>query len=111
MKAIHMYPQRGSVQFVYEDIPPPQPRHGEVLVRVYATGVSPTEPTWSTTWRTRADVERTLPIPGHDVAGVVEDVGTGITNVSIGEEVYGLTDFARDGAEAEDTIALDRKST
>jgi NADPH:quinone reductase-like Zn-dependent oxidoreductase len=101
-----MYPQRGSVQFVYEDIPPPQPRHGEVLVRVYATGVSPTEPTWSTTWRTRADVERTLPIPGHDVAGVVEDVGTGITNVSIGEEVYGLTDFARDGAEAEYTIAL-----
>jgi NADPH:quinone reductase-like Zn-dependent oxidoreductase len=106
MKAIHMYTQHGSVQFAYEDVPRPQPRHGEVLVRVYATGVTPTEPTWPVTWKTPTGFERPMPVPGHDVAGIVEEVGTGVTNVSVGEEVYGLTDFSRDGAEAEYTIAL-----
>jgi NADPH:quinone reductase-like Zn-dependent oxidoreductase len=106
MKAIHMYQQGGPVQFVYEDAPQPQPGHGEALVRVFASGVTPTEPTWAASWATHAGARRTQPIPGHDVSGIVEDVGPGILGVSIGEEVYGLTDFWRDGAQAEYTIAL-----
>jgi NADPH:quinone reductase-like Zn-dependent oxidoreductase len=106
MKAIHLYPQHGSVQFAYEDALWPQPGRGEVLVRVYATGVTPAEPTWSTTWKTGTGIERTQPIPGHELAGIVEEVGTGITDLSVGDEVYGRTDFSRDGAEAEYTIAL-----
>jgi NADPH:quinone reductase-like Zn-dependent oxidoreductase len=106
MKAIHMSTEHGAVQFVYEEAPQPQPRHGEVLVRVYATGVTPDEPTWSQTWKTRIGVERPQPIPGHEMAGIVEEVGTGITTLAVGEEVYGLTDFSRDGAEADYTLAL-----
>lgn len=106
MKAIRLYAQGGPVQFVYEDAPQPQPQHGEVLVRVYAAGVTPAEPTWPGIWKTSAGARRSQPIPGHDVAGIVEDVGPGVMGVSIGEEVYGLTDFSRDGAEAEYTIAL-----
>ncbi|HLW00362.1 MAG TPA: NADP-dependent oxidoreductase [Ktedonobacterales bacterium] len=106
MKALHLYKQHGAVQFAYEDAPQPQPRHGEVLVRVSATGVTPAEPTWSETWKTRIGVERSMPIPGHEVAGMVEEMGTGVTTVTIGEDVYGLTDFSRDGAQAEYTIAL-----
>jgi NADPH:quinone reductase-like Zn-dependent oxidoreductase len=106
MKAIRMHAQSGPEQFVYEDVPQPQPGHSEVLVRVYATGVTPAEPTWSASWKTSAGVARPHPIPGHDVAGVVAEVGPGVNGVTIGEEVYGLTDFERDGAEAEYTIAL-----
>ena len=106
MKAIHMYNQGGPVQFVYEDAPQPQPSNGETLVRVYAAGVTPAEPSWATSWATRAGTLRTQPIPGHDVAGTIMEVGPGVTGVSIGEEVYGLTDFSRDGAEAEYSIAL-----
>jgi NADPH:quinone reductase-like Zn-dependent oxidoreductase len=106
MKAIRLYAQGGLVQVVYEDAPQPQPGQGEVLVRVYAAGVTPSEPTWPGTWKTSAGVGRAQPIPGHDVAGIVEEVGPGVMDVSIGDEVYGLTDFSRDGAEAEYTIAM-----
>lgn len=106
MKAIHMHAPGRPEQFVYEEAPQPQAGSGEVLVRVYAAGVTPAEPTWSESWKTSAGVARPRPIPGHDVAGVVAEVGPGVSGVTIGEEVYGLIDFERDGAEAEYTIAL-----
>lgn len=106
MKAIHMHAEGGPVQFVYDHAPQPQPGDGEVLVRVYAAGITRDEPTWPETWKTSTGARRSRPIPGHEVAGIVEEVGPGVSSVSIGEEVYGLTDAARDGAEAEYTIAL-----
>ncbi len=106
MKAIHLHQEHGVVQFAYEETPQPTPRHGEVLVRVFATGVMPTEPTRPETWKTRSGIERPQPIPGHELAGIVEEVGTGIIDLAVGEEVYGLIDFSRDGAEAEYTLAL-----
>ncbi len=96
----------GPVQFIYDHAPQPQPGDGEALVRVYATGVTRDEPAWPETWKTGTGIRRSRPIPGHEFAGIVEEVGPGVSSVSIGEEVYGLTDFARDGAEAEYTIAL-----
>lgn len=106
MHAIHLYGQGGPEGLVYEDAPQPHPSAGEVVVRVSATGVTPTELMWPTTYRTPSGSERTLPIPGHDLSGVIAEIGPGVTNVKVGEEVYGLTDFIRDGAEAEYTIAL-----
>ncbi len=106
MKAIHMQGRGGSDQLVYEDAPKPWPGPGEVLVRVYATGVIRTELTWDETYRTRKGNVRALPIPGHDLSGVVEEVGSGVVTHKRGDEVYALTAFDRDGAEAEYTIAL-----
>ncbi len=106
MRAIHMQAAGGPVQFIYDHAPQPQPGDGEALVRVYATGVTRDEPAWPETWKTGTGIRRSRPIPGHEFAGIVEEVGPGVSSVSIGEEVYGLTDFARDGAEAEYTIAL-----
>lgn len=106
MKAIHMNGRGGSDRLVYEDAPQPHPGLGEVLVRVYATGVIAPELTWSDTYETTEGSERILPIPGHDLSGVVEEVGPGVTDVARGSEVYALTAFDRDGAEAEYTIAL-----
>ncbi len=105
MKAIRLHAHGGPEQLVYEDAPQPQPAEGEVLVRVYAAGVSAQELTWSTTWQTAAGAERRLPIPSHEVSGVVVGTGPGMGGVPVGLEVYGLTDFRRDGAGAEYCIA------
>jgi NADPH:quinone reductase-like Zn-dependent oxidoreductase len=106
MKAVRIHARGGPEQLVYEDAPQPQPAAGEVLVRVYATAVTPTELGWSTTWKTRAGADRHLPIPGHDLSGVIAEIGSGVMSVATGMAVYALTDFHRDGAEAEYTIAL-----
>ena len=106
MKAIHIHGRGGPDHLVYEDAPRPHPGPGEVLVRVYATGVIATELTWTPTYQSKTGNERTLPIPGHDLSGVVEDMGTGVTTIAKGTEVYALTAFDRDGAEADYTIAL-----
>jgi len=49
MKAIRIHAPAGPQGLVYEDIPAPEPREGEVLVRVYATGITPMELSWQTT--------------------------------------------------------------
>jgi NADPH:quinone reductase-like Zn-dependent oxidoreductase len=107
MKAMVLHARGGPEQLVYEETEQPQPTEGEVLVRVHATGVTPTELTWSTTWTDAAGAQRPLPIiPGHDLAGVVAAVGPGVTGVTEGMAVYGLTDFTRNGSEADYAIAL-----
>ena len=106
MKAIRMHGRGGPERLVYEDAPQPHPDAGEVLVRVYATGVIATELSWSATYQTKGGSARALPIPGHDLSGVVVEVGSGVTALTRGSAVYALTAFDRDGAEAEYTIAL-----
>src|SRR5215831_5347418 len=104
MKAIRIHGRGGPDHLVYEDAPQPHPAAGEVLVRVYATGVIVNELKWDATYQTTRGSPRTLPIPGHDLAGKVEEVGPGVTTLTKGSEVYALTAFDRDGAEAEYTI-------
>jgi NADPH:quinone reductase-like Zn-dependent oxidoreductase len=106
MKAIRIHGRGGPDRLVYEDAPQPHPGPGEVVVRVYATGVIATELSWSETYQSKGGSMRSLPIPGHDLSGVVEEVGPGVTTLTRGSEVYALTAFDRDGAEADYTIAL-----
>jgi NADPH:quinone reductase-like Zn-dependent oxidoreductase len=94
MKAIRMHVRGGPESLVYEEIPKPVPSAGEALVRVYACGVTPTELSWSST-------ERLPVVPGHEVSGVVEALGPDVTEVKVGDSVYALTDFRRDGGAAE----------
>jgi NADPH:quinone reductase-like Zn-dependent oxidoreductase len=94
MKAIRMHTRGGPETLVCEDIPKPVPSKDEALVRVYACGVTPTEFTWSST-------ERLPVVMGHEVSGVVEALGPGVTEVRVDDRVYALTDFWRDGAAAE----------
>jgi NADPH:quinone reductase-like Zn-dependent oxidoreductase len=107
MKAIRTHTYKGGpLALVYEDAPRPQPDQGEVLVRVYAIAVTPTELTWDASYQTKSGADRLPSIPGHELAGVVEEVGSGVTGLTASTAVYGLTDFWRDGAEAEYAIAL-----
>src|SRR5713101_7245924 len=106
MKAIRMHGRGGPDHLVYEDAPQPHPGPGEVLVRVYATGVIANELKWGATYETKAGGPRALPIPGRDLSGVVEEIGPGVTTLVKGSEVYAMMDYGRDGAEAEYTLAL-----
>src|SRR5260370_11726313 len=106
MKAIRIHGRGGPDHLVYEDVPQPQPGPGEVLVRVYATGIIANELKWDETYQTTAGSPRALPIPGRDLSGVVEEVGPGVTTLVKGSQVYAMLGYGRDGAEADYTIAL-----
>src|SRR5437870_9739272 len=106
MKAVRIYGRGGPDHLIYEDAPQRHPGVGEVLVRVYATGIIANELKWDVTYQTKAGSPRALPIPGRDLSGVVEEVGYGVTTLVPGSEVYAMLDYCYDGAEAEYTIAL-----
>ena len=69
----------------------------DVVVEVHASGFVPTELAWPSTWTDRAGRDRTPSIPGHELAGVVTALGDGTTGLSVGQRVFGLTDWYRDG--------------
>lgn len=74
---------------------------GDVVVQVHASGFTGDELTWPSTWVDRLGRDRTPSIPGHEVAGVVTALRYGTTGLSVGQRVFGLTDWVRDGTLAE----------
>ena len=100
MKAIRIHRRGGPEALVYEDAPIPALQPGDVLVRVHAAGISPAEFTWHI-WETPDGRSRLPLIPSHEVSGVVADVSPDVRDVKVGDAVYGLTDFFRDGGAAE----------
>jgi NADPH:quinone reductase-like Zn-dependent oxidoreductase len=101
MYALRAHEQGGPEGLSYEDSPVPEPGTGDVLVRVHAASFTPTELTWGSTWVDRLGHDRRPIIPGHEVSGTVEGLGFGTTGFALGEAVYGLTDWYRDGTLAE----------
>src|SRR5947199_8539781 len=81
--------------------PEPPAAINDVVVRVHASGFVPTEMAWPSTWTDRADRDRTPSIRGHELAGVVNALGYGPTGLSLGQRVFGLADWHRDGTLAE----------
>nr|WP_222128374.1 NADP-dependent oxidoreductase [Paenibacillus terrae] len=75
--------------------------YGDVVVQVHASGFTWDELTWPSTWTDRIGRDRTPSIPGHEVAGVVTALSYGTTGLSVGQRVFGLTDWTRDGSLAE----------
>ena len=87
------------------DAAQPQPGRGELLIRVYAAGVTPTELLWYPTLHGRDGNPRAGAVPGHEFSGVVAGVGTDVGNLELGHEVYGMNDWFAEGAMAEYCIA------
>ena len=89
IKAIRVHDYGNADQLKLEQIPQPEPQEDEVLVRVYAAAVNPVD------WKIRAGWLKnfrpsTFPyVPGADLAGVVEKVGSGVTSFQAGQEVFG----------------------
>ncbi|HEY4249983.1 MAG TPA: NADP-dependent oxidoreductase [Roseomonas sp.] len=93
----------GTAGMQLAERPAPQPAINDVVVRVHAAGFVGTELAWPSTWTDRLGRDRTPSIPGHELAGVVTALGYGTTGLSVGQRVFGLTDWTRDGTLAEYT--------
>ncbi|MFI2363342.1 NADP-dependent oxidoreductase [Promicromonospora sp. NPDC019610] len=91
----------GTAGMTLADRPEPEPAGNDVVVQVHASGFTPGELTWPGTWTDRLGRDRTPSIPGHEVAGVVSALGYGTRGLSVGQRVFGLTDWTRDGTLAE----------
>ena len=100
MNALRAHHRGGPEVLVYETAPMPHPGPQEVLVRVHAASITFDELTWDATW-TRGGKERTPIVPSHEVSGVVAARGTEVGEFAVGDGVYGLIPFDRDGAAAD----------
>lgn len=87
--------------FTLTDMPHPHAAENDVIVRVHAAGFTPGELDWPASWTDRAGRDRTPSIPGHELSGVVAELGFGTTGLTVGQRVFGLGDWARDGSLAE----------
>ena len=102
MKAITVTDQaQGLSGMTLTERPDPTPAINDVVVQVRASGFVGTELEWPSTWTDRAGRDRTPSIPGHELAGVVTALGYGTTGLSLGQRVFGLSDWHRDGTLAE----------
>jgi NADPH:quinone reductase-like Zn-dependent oxidoreductase len=100
MSAIRAHTRGGADRLHLEQAPIPEPQADEVLIEVHAAAITYDELLWDESW-TRKGVDRTPIIPSHEVSGTVAGVGDQVTDLSIGQEVYGLIEFDRDGAAAQ----------
>ena len=102
MKAIVVKDRNaGTAGMALVERPEPQAAINDVVVEVHASGFTSGELTWPSAWADRLGRDRTPAIPGHELAGVVSALGYGTRGLSVGQRVFGLTDWTRDGTLAE----------
>jgi NADPH:quinone reductase-like Zn-dependent oxidoreductase len=102
MKAIVVTSEaEGTAGMTLTERPEPEPAINDAVVQIHASGFVPTELEWPSTWTDRLGRERTPSIPGHELAGVVTGLGYGTAGLSVGQRVFGLADWYRDGTLAE----------
>jgi NADPH:quinone reductase-like Zn-dependent oxidoreductase len=99
MKAVIAHEYGAPEVLKFEEVPRPEPKEDEALVRVIASGVNPADPLtlsgkYAREWGTHLPL-----IPGYDIAGVVEKVGAKITTLKAGDAVYGYPTFGGGWAE------------
>jgi len=110
MKAIVVTDQAaGTAGMKLVERPNPQAAINDVVVQVHASGFVGTELGWPSTWTDRVGRDRTPTIPGHELAGVVSALGYGTTGLSVGQRVFGLADWYRDGSLAE-SLAIEARN-
>lgn len=101
MEAMQVEQKPGGATLVAGQVPQPSPAKGELLIQVYAAGVTATELAWNPTTQTSDGKPRLHAIPGHEFSGVVAAKGGGVSDFAVGQPVYGLNDWYADGAMAE----------
>jgi NADPH:quinone reductase-like Zn-dependent oxidoreductase len=99
----------GTAAMKLSERPEPAAAINDVLVQIHASGWIGTELDWPSTWTDRRDRDRTPSIPGHELAGVVTALGYGTTGLSVGQRVFGLADWYRDGTLAE-SVAIEARN-
>ncbi len=101
MRAVRIHQYGGPAEMRLEKIAIPEPGEGEVLIKIFATGVNPID------WKIREGylaevIPHTLPLTlGWDFAGEIASLGKNVGKWSIGDAVYARPDFSKNGAYAE----------
>ncbi|MFD5036967.1 NADP-dependent oxidoreductase [Streptomyces sp. NPDC058377] len=93
----------GAGGLTLTELPYPHAAENDVIVRVHAAGFTRGELAWPGTWTDRAGRDRTPSVPGHELSGVVAELGYGTTGLTVGQRVLGMADWTRDGTLAEYT--------
>ncbi|MER7566872.1 NADP-dependent oxidoreductase [Streptomyces sp. NPDC048523] len=93
--------EAGIAGLTLEELPHPHAAENDVILRVHAAGFTRGELDWPATWTDRAGRDRTPSVPGHEVSGVVTELGYGTTGLTVGQRVFGLADWTRNGSLAE----------
>jgi NADPH:quinone reductase-like Zn-dependent oxidoreductase len=101
MKAFCLNEHSSPLALDLRDRPTPEPQEGEILIRVHAAGVTPTELGWEPTTQRQDGSARHGAVPGHEFSGVVAALGAGVGGVEVGQAVYGMNDWYAEGATAE----------
>jgi NADPH:quinone reductase-like Zn-dependent oxidoreductase len=96
MRAVRLHPPGGIDALSVDEIEVPEPGPGETLVRVYAAAITRDELDWPT--------DRLPAIVSYELSGVVEEVAGDVGDITIGDDVFALTPFDRDGVAAEHAV-------
>ena len=106
MKAAYLAKNNGAESLILGEIPRPEPNAGQVLVKVHAAAITPTEVRWAPTHQTKSGGARPFPVVlGHEFSGTIEAVGANVGGFQAGEEVFGINDWFMNGAQAEYCVA------
>lgn len=93
MKAVRQTPPGGVENLIYDDIATPGVKGGQVLVRVRAAAITRDELSWP--------ADRLPATPSYELSGTIAAVGPGVAGWEVGQEVFAMTDFDRDGVAAD----------
>jgi NADPH:quinone reductase-like Zn-dependent oxidoreductase len=93
MRAVLLRAPGGLEHLACEQVATPTPGAGEALVRVHAAAITRGELEWT--------LDRLPAIPSYEVSGVVAALAPGVDGIAVGDDVYGMTPFDRDGVAAD----------
>ncbi|MHA3774912.1 NADP-dependent oxidoreductase [Verrucomicrobiota bacterium sgz303538] len=106
MKAVYLDKATGFEGLMVGELPLPVCASGEVLIKVHATAVTPTEFQWFPTFHLQNGEPRPFPIvPSHEFSGVIAAIVGDVGDFEIGDAVYGMNDWFVNGALAEFCVA------
>ena len=93
MKAVVAHEYGAPEVLKFEEVPRPEPKENEALVRVIASSVNPADPlTLSGKYAREFGTHLPL-IPGYDIAGILEKTGSNVTKLKVGDAIYGYPTF------------------
>jgi NADPH:quinone reductase-like Zn-dependent oxidoreductase len=110
MKAVVIHEYGGPEVLKYEDVPQPEPKQDQLLIRVIAAGVNPVDGMIRSGMFDKEN-RRTFPmILGGDIAGVVEKVGSKITKFKPRDPVFAYVSLDNSGGYAQYALVMEREA-
>jgi NADPH:quinone reductase-like Zn-dependent oxidoreductase len=105
MKVVRLADSGAGTVLVDANAPQPRPSRGDLVIRVCAARVTPTELIWYPSTHNKTGEKRTGAVPGHEFSGVIAEAGENAGSANIGHAVFGVNDWFSDGATAEYCVA------